>query len=104
MLTIMNTTICTNPGRYNLTEINLDEARHMVAAGFESAVGHQSTAEILTALLGVTVPVNRIEYRQGAGDIALCFKLKGRPPEGKILSREEIEQIGYGFQVLHRVS
>lgn len=29
------------------------------------------------------------------GDYAVCFKLKGRAPEGVILSEEEIQSIGY---------
>jgi hypothetical protein len=44
--------------------------------------------------------MNRIEYKQELGDIALCFKLKGRPEEGKILTVEEIESIGYEFKVM----
>jgi len=70
---------------------------------FQSAVGHQSTAEILTELLGVSVPMNRMSYAQGVGEKALVFKLKARAPEGVILSRQEIEAIGYEFGLLLRV-
>ncbi len=51
-------------------------------------------------LLGVPVPVNRIQYEQTTGDLAVVFKLRGRPPEGKILTAEEIEAIGYDFGLL----
>jgi hypothetical protein len=71
---------------------------------FQSAIGHQATAEILTELLGVAVPVNRINYVQGVGDVAIVFKLRGRAPEGVILSRSEVEQMGYDFGLLTRVA
>ncbi|MCL2869812.1 YddF family protein, partial [Candidatus Saccharibacteria bacterium] len=67
-----------------------------------SAVGHESTAQVLTTLLGITVPMNRIQFRQAAGQVALVFKLNGRPEEGKVLTAEEIETIGYSFQKLTR--
>jgi len=34
----------------------------------------------------------------------LVFKLKGRVPEGKVLSREELEAIGYEFGLLTRTA
>lgn len=68
----------------------------------DSAVGHASTAQIMTALLGVEIPVNRQMFAQQPGQDALVFKLNGRPQEGKILTAEEIEQIGYKFQLLRR--
>ena len=67
-----------------------------------SAVGHDVTAQILTELLGVTVPVNRIQFQQEVGQDALVFKLNARAPEGKVLNREEIEAIGYSFKILTR--
>jgi len=54
----------------------------------------------LTELLEVPVEMNRINYRQEPGDIAVVFKLNTRPPEGWILTREEIEAIGYSFGFL----
>ena len=47
--------------------------------------------------------MNRIQFSHEKGQFALVFKLKGRPEEGKILSREEIEAIGYEFGVLYRM-
>ena len=57
----------------------------------------------MTTLLGVEIPVNRQMFVQAAGQKALVFKLNGRPEEGKILSVEDIEQIGYKFQLLERI-
>lgn len=65
-----------------------------------SAVGHESTAEIMSELLGYQILMNRIKVEPKPGDRLLCFKLKGRAPEGKILNKEEIKQIGYEWMLL----
>ena len=102
-LAILNTSIVTSEGTYTHAEISLDGAKHLVRENeILSAVGHQATADILTELLGTPVPMNRITFKQEPGQSALVFKLNGRPPEGKILTREEIEEIGYRFYVLRR--
>lgn len=104
-LAILNTSILTTEGTYTLKSISLDEARELVAKNdILSAVGHQTTADILTELLGVSVSLNRILFTQEVGQQALVFKLLGRPEEGKILSRAEIDEIGYKFQILDRLA
>jgi Domain of unknown function (DUF1874) len=104
-LGVLNTSIITTDGQYSLETIALDRARVLVKESqIDSAVGHESTAEILSALLGVDVPVNRQPFSQQAGQSALVFKLNGRPPEGQILSREQLEEIGYTFKLLTRLS
>lgn len=102
-IALLNTSIATQDGSYTLQTITLAQAQEFIN-GQEtlSAIGHESTAQILSDLLGVTVPVNRINFEQQPGQTALVFKLNGRPPEGKILSAEEIETIGYKFQILRR--
>jgi hypothetical protein len=77
--------------------VGLSEARRLLENGFISAVGHQSTAEIISAVLGIYVPYNRQSVYLEPSDEAVCFILKTRPPEGRVLSIEEIEQIGYYF-------
>lgn len=104
-LAILNTSILTTTGRFELKDITLDEARNLVIENeILSAVGHQSTADILTTLLKIEVPMNRIQFAQETGQKALVFKLNGRPEEGKILTTEEIETIGYKFQLLTKIS
>lgn len=101
-LALLNTTILTADGDFSLRSISLEKAREMVDDADEiiSAIGHQSTAEIMTALLDKQVDVNRINFKQTPEIKALCFKLNGRPEEGKILTLEEIEAIGYEFKLL----
>jgi hypothetical protein len=107
MITLLNTSIITEDGYYWRRATTLDQVIAMLAEeGFfvQSAIGHKSTADILTELLGIPVEVNRMQYRQQAEDVAIVFQLNERPEEGKILSREEIEEIGYSFKVLYRVN
>lgn len=103
-LAILNTSILTAPGTYTLEDISLKQARELVRCNeIDSAVGHQSTAEVMTTLLKTEIPVNRQVFQQQPGQDALVFKLNGRPQEGKILTAEEIEEMGYKFQLLKRL-
>jgi len=100
--TILNTSILTNFGEYSYCPLTLDDVKITIQGGFNSAIGHEAAAQIISDLLGVDCPVNRIYYKMEVGDLALVFKLNGRPPEGRILSREEIEEIGYSWGILNR--
>lgn len=103
MVTILNTSILTNPGIYKYYPITESEAKKTVEAGFESAIGHESTAKIISALLQIDCRVNRIQFSQEKGDIALVFKLNGRPPEGAILTEADIKKIGYSWGILEKI-
>jgi hypothetical protein len=104
-VTLLNTSILTSFGDYQYKEITLEHAMEFVNAGFyQSAIGHASTAQIMTELLGVPVEMNRMLYSQQVGEAAIVFKLNGRAPEGVILSREEIEKIGYSWGLLTRTA
>ena len=62
-LAILNTSIMTSEGVFSLRDISLEEARKLAIDNRDnllSAVGHQSTADILTTLLGVEIKMNRI--------------------------------------------
>jgi hypothetical protein len=101
-IVLLNTSILTAFGSFEYRPASLEEIKNIVHSADEvvSAIGHQSTADILSELLERDVPVNRILYQQQPGEVAAVFKLNGRPEEGKILSREEIEEIGYQFGLL----
>jgi Domain of unknown function (DUF1874) len=107
-LAILNTSIITAHGSFEYQPLGLDAAKLMIEeegqSGILSAIGHQSTAEVVSELLAADIPMNRIQFAQDVGQRAIVFKLAGRAPEGKILSREEIEEIGYDFSLLTRVS
>jgi len=100
-IAILNTSILTADGVAVMQTISLDQAKALIDnQEVLSAVGHESTAQILTNLLEVEIPVNRIQFEQQCGQTALVFKLNGRAPEGKILSAEEVEAIGYSFKTI----
>lgn len=101
---IMNTTIVPNNGTYKLEDLGVVGAQHLIDGySFTSAIGHASTAEIISSLLGIEIPMNRATISFEPGDIAICFKLDKRPPEGEILSTEQLKELGYSFKLLKRI-
>jgi len=109
-LALLNTSILTAFGTYKYELLSLTQAKDLIR-GFaaankpiESAIGHQPTADLLEALLKFPVPKNRIEFRQELDDLALVFKLRRRPSEGAVLTRAQMEEIGYDFALLVRLS
>jgi hypothetical protein len=65
----------------------------------ESFIGHESTAKLLSEILGVEVPVNRGEYEPQASDIAIVVRLRRRlatPQDVKEIKLEDLE-----FHIVH---
>jgi len=62
-----------------------------------SAIGHQSTADLLTKILGYKVEMNRINIEMKDGDMALVVRIKTRLPEGQILTDEDLEKVEVEF-------
>lgn len=108
-LGILNTSIATENGNYELHPLSLVQAQEIVQAalaadGIDSAIGHQGSADILTMLLGVQIPVNRQQFSQKQNQGAIVLKLKGRLPEGEVLtSIAQIEAVGYELKLLVRL-
>ncbi len=79
-------------------KIPLELAREIVKYAHEkgieilSIIGHESTAKLLTQLLGVDVPVNRTQYTLRQGDLLLVFTVPVRLPEGRVLSEDELKE------------
>lgn len=102
-----NTTIAVPsnlPAEFAMSAISAEEATSILQAGFTSAIGHEGSAEVFTAVTGVNVPVNRIQAAMELGDKAVCLKLRGRIPEGSILTKEECDKIGYDFVLMERIA
>ncbi len=66
-----------------------------------SHVGHESTAAIMTQILESKVSVDRTPW-DGSG-IAIVLQMTGRPPEGKILTEQEMQEFGFTWRMLRRV-
>ena len=60
---------------------------------FTSSVGHESTAQIMSRLLDLYIPVHRASIKLREGDELIVFQLKLRLPEGKVLSEPELEEL-----------
>ncbi|MCX7776025.1 MAG: YddF family protein, partial [Spirochaetaceae bacterium] len=73
---IFNTSIITDPGSYKVEKITLQHALEWVGSKkWESAIGHQGTALILSEMLRTEVPTNRVQAHMEPGSEALVFKL-----------------------------
>jgi hypothetical protein len=105
-IVLLNTSILTDYGKFEYKKSSVDECKSLIAResknGTEiiSAVGHESTTKIMTEILEYPIKMNRIQYKQKPDDIAIVFKMRERSPEGKILSRDEINKIGFNFGIL----
>jgi hypothetical protein len=100
MLYLLNCPILTSFGNFSYTKINNPVDIVKFHKGFVSAIGHKSTAGLLTKLLGIEVPVNRIQARMEPGDWALVFQLGTRLPEGTVLDDAALQNLDYSFGLL----
>jgi hypothetical protein len=72
----------------------LDEVRQILKEGFVSSIGHQDTAAVLSDMLGLDVPCNRINVHLTTDDVLVVAQLiGGRLPEGSTKLPD-----GFGFQ------
>lgn len=101
---LLNGPVVTSTGLYRVREVDVEEARRLVRLyGWVSAVGHAATAAVFSRILAVDVPMNRVEYTQQAGQLAIALKLHQRAPEGQVLSVEEMLKIGFSLLLLERL-
>lgn len=112
---IMNATILTNDGTYRMASADTtdkaiialakDMICHHTSNGLPivSAIGHQSTADLASALLNMTIEVNRAMVSMGVGDVALCVKPKVRLEEGKVLTLDELIATPCSISIVTRV-
>jgi hypothetical protein len=82
-------------------EITLAQAQNILQDEFVSAVGHEATAEVLSALLGRKIEYNRINLVLKSGDQVICIIPKFRAEVAREFTKDEVEAAGYRcFQVL----
>jgi hypothetical protein len=104
MIYLLNTPILTEYGKYFFSKIGIAEVKAVLSEEeFTSAVGHQGTADLLSKLLSISVPMNRIAIRMEPADLAIVFRLKTHLPEGRVLSEAELSQLDYEFGILERI-
>ena len=101
---LTNTTIIPNDGMYSCESCSLETVKSIFKeCEVTSAIGHESTAAVVSAIVGVDVIMNRINVSMEVDDVMVAFKLNQRAPEGRILSAQEIEKIGYSFKIIERI-
>lgn len=102
---VLNTSIATVPGDYKLEVITLEQAREIAqSCVLDSAIGHEATAQIMTAVLQTDVPFKRQIFQQQAGQRCIVFKIRGRVPEGTVLTLADINKMGYDLMLLTRTA
>jgi hypothetical protein len=99
---ILNTSVIPNEGTYSLHRTDLDTARFYAGTAI-SAIGHESTAQLISQVLGINIPANRTAIEMEPGDYAVVFKLNQRPPEGVVLSCDQLKELGYDFYIMTRL-
>lgn len=103
MVHLLNTTIMPTAGIWLCAPLTLAQAQALIAGQpTQSHVGHEAAAALLADLLGVPVAYDRTPW-DGSGD-ALALKVAGRPPEGKILTQEEMMAAGVSLFYVQRMA
>ena len=105
-LYLLNAPIMPNEGVYIYTSLSKEkfvESFYHNKQYYEivSAIGHQSTADFLTKILGYPIQYNRINVEFKDGDMALVIRVKTRLPEGQVLREEDMENIEVEFGAIH---
>lgn len=73
---ILNSAVITSPGTYTYELISIEEAkRWVVSETWESTIRYKETANALSKITGVPVPVMNITINMKEGDEALVFRL-----------------------------
>ncbi|WP_181279968.1 STIV orfB116 family protein [Aphanothece minutissima] len=129
---LLNTTIVPCPGLWDVQLVNSDPGQAVASVVAEdlyqseadgrfarlrpevvSAIGHLETASYVNALFATVpemmedfepIPANRLVVQPEVGDLLVCIKLKGRPPEGVILSEEQMAAIGHQWMRMRLIS
>jgi Domain of unknown function (DUF1874). len=103
-IAIYNGTVVTSDGLYRITNLSIESAKALATQSqLISAIGHQAAAELLSEILQTTIPPNRIQFIQQVGQLAIALKLNQRPPEGTILSKEQMLEVGFTLKLIERI-
>jgi len=79
-----------------IEKISLEEVKKLIKENSNnilSIIGHESTAKMLSTLLGSEVKVNRISYVMQNDDVLIIFQLLVRLREGEILNETQLKAL-----------
>lgn len=70
-------------GTISVATLTTEEATRALANGFTSAIGHSDIAAVVSDILGVDAPMNRVNLTLTTGDVLVVAQYVGpRLPEG----------------------
>ena len=81
------------PAKILVEELTIQQVKELLSQGFESAIGHEATAKLLSQLLGIEVPAKRAFITLEPSTTLIVFQLLERLPEGKVLSESELKEL-----------
>ena len=105
MFYITNKSRLSTDGLYRIRTVSLEEARKIVhdEKTFITMINNKVSSDMLTMLLGTTVPYEHDDYEIEVGDKLLVFRAGRRMPEGQTLLIDDVVTSGYKLQVITRV-
>lgn len=60
-----------------ITKVDIETVKSLIVNGFVSAVGHEDVAKIVSNLLGIDVPFNRVNVTLNEGDVVVVAQYVG---------------------------
>jgi len=82
-------------------EVKVDDVKKLLQNNqFKSAIGHTSTSNLLSRMLEIEVPVNRVNIKLTENDKLIVFQLTARLEEGRVLTEEEIASLPFKFYLV----
>ena len=85
-------------------EEKLERIKKLLEQGFESAVTNETTAKLLSQLLGAEVSTNQREIKVKYNDKLIVFQTNQQLLERKVLTEEELQQISYQFLIIEPIT
>lgn len=105
MIYLLNSPVLTSYGTFEFSgPLAIEDAKKILAQGFESAIGHQATADVLSVLFNMPIEVKRQAISMNEGDKAVIFRLLTRIDEGAVLSQQELSKLPFELSILTKLS